>query len=530
MNSQTLALLNQTLRTDSRKLSVHLFLGFYVGALFLMVYLESESTNAVGAPGLELFRKISVINFVFLLFTAVFYLGTVISEEKEQGTLGLLKLTGLSPVVLLLGKSGSRIVFVLILLAMQLPFALFSITMGGVTLEQILGSYFNLTCFFFMSAMLGVFCSVFAKNSSSGMALALVLNIFYLISPSIMGALVREYMLRNPAPSQFIMYLNSIVKFFSVESVMGKMTQIMITRTPVEIFSPFVVICLLTGLLFFYFAVKKFESSTQEFDSPQSQPAENKIIINTSKEGQIWVDPAWKSAVAWKDFYFLTGGYATMLGKAIAYPAGAIGIPMLVVIFSSRISFSDVDDIRRMIHSFFLWGGLGFMGLEMILYLMLMYHHEIEEKTFANLILIPKSLFRITFEKVSAYLFSLIPVACCVILGLIIGADYVLESLGKVRLSSSNLLIGIAFLSGAIAYLHMIVFLSLDFKLLAFPVSLILFQVITSGFIYLMDFDFGGLYNYHIVSQALWFTAFYSGITFCLFFLTGKRLKTLAGR
>ena len=53
------------------------------------------------------------------------------AEEKEEQTLGLLRMTGLSPLSILLGKSTSRLCGALLLLAAQFPFTIFAVTLGG---------------------------------------------------------------------------------------------------------------------------------------------------------------------------------------------------------------------------------------------------------------------------------------------------------------------------------------------------------------------------------------------------------------
>ncbi|MEZ6049102.1 MAG: hypothetical protein R3C11_26710 [Planctomycetaceae bacterium] len=50
-------------------------------------------------------------------------------------------MTGMSPMVLLLGKSTSRLIYALLILSVQIPFVLLSITLGEVMLNQIIAVY-----------------------------------------------------------------------------------------------------------------------------------------------------------------------------------------------------------------------------------------------------------------------------------------------------------------------------------------------------------------------------------------------------
>ena len=52
------------------------------------------------------------------------------AEEKEEQTLGLLRMTGLNALSILLGKSTSRLLGALLLLLAQFPFTIFAITLA----------------------------------------------------------------------------------------------------------------------------------------------------------------------------------------------------------------------------------------------------------------------------------------------------------------------------------------------------------------------------------------------------------------
>ena len=74
------------------------------------------------------------MNFLIICFAAISYFSAAITEEKEEGTLGMLQLTKLSPFSILLGKSTSKMIGGLLVLLVQVPFAMFAITLGGVRL------------------------------------------------------------------------------------------------------------------------------------------------------------------------------------------------------------------------------------------------------------------------------------------------------------------------------------------------------------------------------------------------------------
>ena len=128
----------------------------------------------MGAPGLFFFSNILWLTLVLIVLAAVSVLSTAITEEKEEGTLGLLLLAGVSPLAVLLGKSMTRQFSIVLLLVVQFPFALLAIVLGGVTLNQIVSGYIALAAFLALVANLGLLSSVFCRRSGTAGMLTLL--------------------------------------------------------------------------------------------------------------------------------------------------------------------------------------------------------------------------------------------------------------------------------------------------------------------------------------------------------------------
>ncbi|MCA9111104.1 MAG: hypothetical protein KDA52_14225, partial [Planctomycetaceae bacterium] len=131
-------LLMRALREDASRPRPHLFRLAGTVLIFLFLIVAHASSRGVSSPGLRFFELISFLNLALIVLAGSSYFATAITEEKEQGTLGLLHLAGVSPLGLLMGKSTSRLISVLLVFLGQLPFALLAITLGGVTAEQII--------------------------------------------------------------------------------------------------------------------------------------------------------------------------------------------------------------------------------------------------------------------------------------------------------------------------------------------------------------------------------------------------------
>src|SRR5262245_60258699 len=162
MFTGTLAMLHRAIRLDARLVRTHLFReGFallvYGGLIFAQI---SSSVTLVGAPGLKLFNTMTYLNLILISLAGVSFFATAITEEKEEETLGLLKMAGIDPLGILLGKSTSRLLGTILLLLVQIPFILLAITLGGVTLGQVLAAYCSLAAYMILLANVGLFCSV----------------------------------------------------------------------------------------------------------------------------------------------------------------------------------------------------------------------------------------------------------------------------------------------------------------------------------------------------------------------------------
>src|SRR6478609_1519184 len=126
-----------------------------IGALFV----THETIGYAGAAGLLFLKIVFFLNYFYLGLAGCSFFAAAITEEKEEGTLGLLRMTNLNALSILLGKSTSRLCAVLLLFSVQIPFVMLSVTMGGVSIDRILTAYALLALFAFSTANLALLFS-----------------------------------------------------------------------------------------------------------------------------------------------------------------------------------------------------------------------------------------------------------------------------------------------------------------------------------------------------------------------------------
>src|SRR5262249_43201599 len=105
MFTGTLAMLHRAVRLDARLLRTHLFRAGFAWLVYVsLLYALWISQTLLGAPGLRMFEAMTWLNVVLISLAGVSFFATAITEEKEEDTLGLLKMAGIDPLGILLGK------------------------------------------------------------------------------------------------------------------------------------------------------------------------------------------------------------------------------------------------------------------------------------------------------------------------------------------------------------------------------------------------------------------------------------------
>ncbi|MEO2030378.1 MAG: hypothetical protein ABGZ23_31320 [Fuerstiella sp.] len=164
MKQQASAFLIRSLRQESRFVS-HYVMRAGVAALILLLFFARVATYSLSAGVGGLFASnVMTCCYWFVTLLGGVYFCTAIVEEKEEQTLPLLKMTGASPAAILLGKSGPRLVSVLLLLLVVTPFLLLAITLGGVLPRGLLSATLGILTYAIMFCQLALLASVVSRD------------------------------------------------------------------------------------------------------------------------------------------------------------------------------------------------------------------------------------------------------------------------------------------------------------------------------------------------------------------------------
>src|SRR6266853_3768221 len=205
MISPLLALFARSLREDARLKMTYFARVALVGVILLFLLSVRTSYGWGNAPGLQFFGSVVFINCTFIVLAGLSHFASAITEEKEEMTLGLLRMTNLNALSILLGKSTSRVVNALLLLAAQFPFTLLAISLGGVAVRQVVAAYCTLGAFIIFMANLALLASVVCRRTTgAAVVTGVTLFVFFAVVPVVHWVIsvpMRIGIVKQPSPA-----------------------------------------------------------------------------------------------------------------------------------------------------------------------------------------------------------------------------------------------------------------------------------------------------------------------------------------
>ena len=162
--------------------AVLVMLGFF--AMNMM-----NGSNRIGnsnPAGRDLFMTLSLLAFLFAILIGVIATSDSVSEEKREGTLGLLFLTDLKGLDVILGKLVAHSINAFYALVAIMPILGMPLLMGGVTLSQFAKMTVALVSTIVLSLAAGIFVSTHSRNERK----AMVFTFFLLLAITCLPCLV----------------------------------------------------------------------------------------------------------------------------------------------------------------------------------------------------------------------------------------------------------------------------------------------------------------------------------------------------
>lgn len=343
------ALFCQRMNRDARNWKFHLFIA--VGLLVLLTQsaaMALASWNSSSAAGLTFLRVWGRTGLFIIVMFGISYFVQLLGEEKEQGTLGLLKLTGIGPLGILIGMFGSRLTQVLVLFTLQLPFVVWSVTLGGVTLHQAIALFVTLLTTLYLIGNLALFASVVCNNSSSANGACFLLLMFPLLGYG--SCFLLQTLIANGtlvfSGSQYIgMFCDAVIHYAQQVSPYHRISWILMTGYADPLINPQVVVSLAMGLWFFWMSWLRFERFSNQTE-PVNAGRNLKLAIKKEK-GTRKSLRCWDNPYVWREFRFNGMGLKGVVGGVLSAVVLAAGVQFALPVALERMGLlpQEIPDV-----------------------------------------------------------------------------------------------------------------------------------------------------------------------------------------
>jgi ABC-type transport system involved in multi-copper enzyme maturation permease subunit len=415
MFAGTLAMLHRALRLDARLLRTHIFRVSFAGLMYLSLIYAWASSSLVGAPGLRLFETMTYLNLVLISLAGISFFATAITEEKEEDTLGLLMLAGINPLGILLGKSTSRLLGTLLLLLVQLPFTLLAITLGGVTLDQVLAAYCSLMAYMVLLANVGLFCSVVYRRGGTASLSTLLILIGYFGASQVIEGI--QFGLNHGglifSRDEVDRFLDGAADWCRDASVFYRVRTIMQTGFAESPLGFQVGFSLAGALAFFTVTWIGFHRFTRNSKSDSGRRVE--LLSRFVGLGRGRRSRPGNRPVAWKEFHFVAGGLPIQLAKFVFY-----GVVTAMIFWAAdRYYGYPLSSAGQYVA----WTMLGLIIVESSMYASVMFHDEWRDRTLPLLTMLPIKPSSILSSKMVGCVPALIPALFWLLVGCAIWPD-----------------------------------------------------------------------------------------------------------
>ena len=196
-----LPIVERELRVAARKRGTYwfrVFAALAVLVIWLMLVLGSGGKVRSAQLGRALFDAINIVALVFCAGAGIFLTADCISEEKRDGTLGLLFLTDLRGYDVVLGKLAANSLHSLYALLAIFPVMALSLLMGGTTVGEFWRMVLVMIVALFWSLSAGLLVSTLSRGTRQAMGGVLLLIILVnCVLPTLYVSLILEW-LKHP--------------------------------------------------------------------------------------------------------------------------------------------------------------------------------------------------------------------------------------------------------------------------------------------------------------------------------------------
>lgn len=406
------ALFKQTILNDTRSGGIQLLRFTFALILGLIIYIaQSETSRWREIDGLVIFEGIFNANLFFTVFAGFFLFTTIIREEKDEETLGMILMTGISPFAYLFGKLGSRLLMFTLMIAVQIPIIYFCITLGGISMKTILLSYLFILIITFHLANIFLISSLVCSGLFNG----------FLISG---GLILILGFLFNFALDAFGVIYNGTLPFEGTVIVYDYLIDGKLPATYQTITFTYFAYLIVTGLICFLLSVVFFNSLAADQENvtlpkklrgknSSEQKAESFSGHGLSKTLRILRSKRFgNNPLTYKDFRF------TAFGPIVYFVQFILIVFILYNAIPRNYEYASQYILHRysrntLVPMYFIGSGL------LIIISNIVFFSEIKGQTLHSLILLPQTCNKLYWQKIRACIKVCFPCILIIVLSII---------------------------------------------------------------------------------------------------------------
>ena len=439
----TWALTIRSLRQDSRLLRYHV-LRFAVAALLAFaVFVMWESGIRGESPGRDLLSALAYMNLFAVTIVGGLLFAPTITEEKEEQTLGLLRMTRIGPSSLLLGKALPKLALIVLVLIVQLPLVFLTRTLGGVDWPLITNVYLLVFCQLIGVVSISMVSSVVMRTSTGA-----VIFTGAIMFCGFMLATILDDILRWQGPLSPITQMDVILQTSAnVGGTLPTCIAVLLLSTACYLFGVWTfsywnaqestqteleLLREKAGRLWHRLFGQRARHSTQaaaisEVHEPES-PATIPGVSPTQEHNETGrtrrSHACWQHAIAWKD-YFLVGGGRTGFRTRCVMAMIFVLYPLLLLLpelwhslILGTFDYTSTQNMPGLFGGSIMTVSLYAFGLDLLYLTVNLFARELKQQTWESLILLPQSLGSICRQKIWGAAIHLSPWIVSFVLGL----------------------------------------------------------------------------------------------------------------
>jgi hypothetical protein len=411
------ALFVRSLRDDTRARLPILLRATLVVIILLIVWANQRDFTRRAAPGREFLLIVVMVNLAFVAIAALGSFSAAITEEKEDETLPLLRMTGISPLAILFGKSTTQLLGALLLLVVQIPFTVLAVTLGGISIGQVLSAYAVLGATTFFLCNLALLGSVVCRTTiRAGVFTGISGGLVFALLPFI--GIVTVFKRVRPGALSPQTAWETISTWVLEANPMYALAMLLEQRLGSYSIQKHVCLNLGAGLLCFLLSWLAFDRFCSVAGERVGRRGRMKFTGFLRAMGELR-RPSPSRALAWKDFHFLIGGWRGMFVRSAIYAATFLCCYAFERWDSPRVRYFW----RQVAEETMTFSAIGF-GIELSLLAARIFGMERRALTLSGLVGLPQETGWLIGQKLLGCLPALLPSAALFGIGVAIRFDY----------------------------------------------------------------------------------------------------------